>query len=46
MLPTDLKNYGQNRDDDDSFQLIDPDVAIFLLIAGGFAGFVFRNYLG
>lgn len=29
----------------DNFQLVDPDLAIFLLIVGGFAGFVFRSFL-
>ena len=30
---------------DDGFQLITPDFAIFLLICGGFVGYVFRGWL-
>lgn len=42
-LPRDLKHYRPSEDD--FFQLISPDLAIVLLIAGGFIGFVFRGFL-
>lgn len=32
-------------DPSNQFQLIPPDLAIFLLIVGGFIGFAFRSFL-
>jgi hypothetical protein len=44
MLPDDLKNFRAD-DSDDLFQIMPPDIALFLLIVGGFVGYVFRGYL-
>lgn len=41
-LPNDLKDY---RAPLGIFQLIPPDRALFLLIVGGFVGYVFARFL-
>ena len=43
-----LSDYGPSRDTDpdDPFQIISPDMALYLLICVAFVGYTFRDLLG